>query len=83
MRRLAATALALVALSLWACAEPDPTDPNEFELRWESGHLVLLAHEGGDDDGPSAPNVTRNLALAVGTAGRDASPRPALRPGYP
>ena len=46
MPRLAATALALVALPLWACAERNPTDPTEVELRWESEHLVLLAHEG-------------------------------------
>jgi len=46
MRPLTATALALVALPLWACGERDPTDPNEYELRWESAHLVLLAHEG-------------------------------------
>ena len=46
MRRRIATALALVALPLWGCAERDPADPNAFELRWESEHLVLLAHEG-------------------------------------
>ena len=46
MHRLVAPALALVALSLWGCAERDPTDPSTFELRWESEQLVLLAHEG-------------------------------------
>jgi hypothetical protein len=46
MRRLTATALVLVALPLWACAESTPTEPDEFELRWESEHLALLADEG-------------------------------------
>jgi hypothetical protein len=46
MRRLVAPALALVALPLSACAASDPADPNAFALRWESEHLVLLAHEG-------------------------------------
>jgi len=28
------------------CGEAAPADPDAFELRWESEHLVLLAHEG-------------------------------------
>jgi len=46
MRRLVVPTLALAALSLWGCADRDPTDPDAFALRWESEHLVLLAHEG-------------------------------------